>query len=92
MNHMRSLTDFVEAQASYFDQCNQHAQELQKQLASGTANDSETGNGVANEPMTTNAVADEPQTTSETANEQPAINGEDVQESSSAGQDWFSRD
>ncbi|XP_033968154.1 endophilin-B1-like isoform X1 [Pseudochaenichthys georgianus] len=33
-NHMRSLTDFVEAQACYFDQCNQHAQELQKQLAS----------------------------------------------------------
>ncbi|XP_070776841.1 endophilin-B1-like [Enoplosus armatus] len=32
-NHMRSLTDFVEAQACYFDQCNQHAQELQKQLA-----------------------------------------------------------
>ncbi|XP_026195394.1 endophilin-B1-like [Anabas testudineus] len=32
--HMRSLTDFVEAQASYFDQCNQHAQELRKQLAS----------------------------------------------------------
>ena len=29
---MRSLTDFVEAQASYFDQCNQHAQGLQKQL------------------------------------------------------------
>ncbi|XP_058471111.1 endophilin-B1-like isoform X2 [Solea solea] len=33
-NHLRSLTDFVEAQACYFDQCNQHAQELQKQLAS----------------------------------------------------------
>lgn len=32
-NHMRSLTDFVEAQACYFDECNQHAQELQKQLA-----------------------------------------------------------
>uniref|UniRef100_A0A665WU05 BAR domain-containing protein n=1 Tax=Echeneis naucrates TaxID=173247 RepID=A0A665WU05_ECHNA len=32
-NHMRSLTDFVEAQASYFDLCNQHAQELQKRLA-----------------------------------------------------------
>uniref|UniRef100_A0A3Q3NQA4 Endophilin-B1-like n=1 Tax=Labrus bergylta TaxID=56723 RepID=A0A3Q3NQA4_9LABR len=32
-NHMRSLTDFVEVQASYFDQCNQHAQELHKQLA-----------------------------------------------------------
>ncbi|XP_063764273.1 endophilin-B1-like isoform X2 [Eleginops maclovinus] len=33
-NHMRSLTDFVEAQSCYFDQCNQHAHELQKQLAS----------------------------------------------------------
>ncbi|XP_034418573.1 endophilin-B1-like [Cyclopterus lumpus] len=33
-NHMRSLTDFVEGQACYFDQCHQHAQELQKQLAS----------------------------------------------------------
>ncbi|KAF1374649.1 hypothetical protein PFLUV_G00231300 [Perca fluviatilis] len=33
-NHMRSLTDFVEAQACYFDQCNQQAQKLQKQLAS----------------------------------------------------------
>lgn len=32
-NHMRCLTDFVEAQACYFDQCNQHAQELQRQLA-----------------------------------------------------------
>uniref|UniRef100_A0A673CDK4 BAR domain-containing protein n=1 Tax=Sphaeramia orbicularis TaxID=375764 RepID=A0A673CDK4_9TELE len=31
-NHMRSLVDFVEAQACYFAQCNQHAQELQKQL------------------------------------------------------------
>ncbi|KAM7376137.1 hypothetical protein PAMP_005882 [Pampus punctatissimus] len=34
INHMRSLTDFVEAQACYFAECNQHAQELQKQLAS----------------------------------------------------------
>ncbi|XP_053701324.1 endophilin-B1-like [Synchiropus splendidus] len=33
-NHMQSLTDFVEAQASYFAECNQHAQELQKQLLS----------------------------------------------------------
>lgn len=32
-NHMQILSDFVEAQASYFDQCNQHAQELQKHLA-----------------------------------------------------------
>ncbi|XP_069566705.1 endophilin-B1-like [Brachyistius frenatus] len=33
-DHMRSLTDFVDAQACYFAQCNQHAKELQKQLAS----------------------------------------------------------
>ncbi|XP_075873768.1 endophilin-B1-like [Nelusetta ayraudi] len=33
-NHMRSLAEFVDAQACFFDQCNQHAQELQKQLAS----------------------------------------------------------
>lgn len=32
-NHMRSLAEFVDAQACFFDQCNQHAQELQKQLA-----------------------------------------------------------
>lgn len=30
---MRSLIDFVDDQASYFAQCNQHAQELQRQLA-----------------------------------------------------------
>lgn len=32
-DHMRSLAEFVDAQACFFDQCNQHAQELQKQLA-----------------------------------------------------------
>uniref|UniRef100_A0A1A7YSA3 BAR domain-containing protein n=2 Tax=Iconisemion striatum TaxID=60296 RepID=A0A1A7YSA3_9TELE len=32
-NHMRSLADFVDAQSSYFAECNQHAQELQRQLA-----------------------------------------------------------
>uniref|UniRef100_A0A3Q2DCN4 Endophilin-B1-like n=1 Tax=Cyprinodon variegatus TaxID=28743 RepID=A0A3Q2DCN4_CYPVA len=32
-NHMRSLTDFVDGQAAFFAQCNQHAQELQSQLA-----------------------------------------------------------
>uniref|UniRef100_A0A3P8SXQ3 BAR domain-containing protein n=1 Tax=Amphiprion percula TaxID=161767 RepID=A0A3P8SXQ3_AMPPE len=37
-DHMRSLSDFVDAQACYFAQCNQHAQELQKQLASRTIN------------------------------------------------------
>ncbi|XP_068195240.1 endophilin-B1-like isoform X2 [Antennarius striatus] len=34
MNHLRSLGDFVDAQACYYDQCNRHAQELQIQLAS----------------------------------------------------------
>uniref|UniRef100_A0A3Q1FN58 Endophilin-B1-like n=1 Tax=Acanthochromis polyacanthus TaxID=80966 RepID=A0A3Q1FN58_9TELE len=37
-NHMRCLSDFVDAQACYFAQCNQHAQELQKQLDSWTVN------------------------------------------------------
>ncbi|XP_015825107.3 endophilin-B1 [Nothobranchius furzeri] len=32
-NHMRSLADFVDAQSSYFAECNQHAQELQRQLS-----------------------------------------------------------
>ena len=30
---MRSLCDFVEAQASYYAQCDQHAQELQRQMS-----------------------------------------------------------
>ncbi|XP_011488481.1 endophilin-B1 [Oryzias latipes] len=34
ISHMRSLTDFVDAQASYFAECQQHAEELQKHLAS----------------------------------------------------------
>lgn len=34
MNHMQSLNEFVEAQTCYFDECNQLAQELNKQLAS----------------------------------------------------------
>nr|XP_046268910.1 endophilin-B1-like [Scatophagus argus] len=64
-NHMRSLTDFVEAQACYFDQCNQRAQELQKQLASIPAVlcsnnwQSAVGNAV-NQPSTSNHVASEP--------------------------------
>uniref|UniRef100_A0A3P9LE10 BAR domain-containing protein n=1 Tax=Oryzias latipes TaxID=8090 RepID=A0A3P9LE10_ORYLA len=33
ISHMRSLTDFVDAQASYFAECQQHAEELQKHLA-----------------------------------------------------------
>ncbi|XP_018519126.1 endophilin-B1 [Lates calcarifer] len=62
MNHMRSLTDFVEAQACYFDQCNQHAQELQKQLASIPAvlcsNNWQAA--ISNQPSTSNHVANEP--------------------------------
>ncbi|XP_032402497.1 endophilin-B1-like [Xiphophorus hellerii] len=33
INHMRSLTDFVDGQASFFAQGNQHAQELQRQMS-----------------------------------------------------------
>ncbi|XP_006798791.1 endophilin-B1-like isoform X2 [Neolamprologus brichardi] len=70
-NHMRSLTDFVDAQASYFAQCNQHAQELQKQLASIPAvfcsnnwqsaisnpvSQPSTSNHEANEPISANHV------------------------------------
>ncbi|XP_039993028.1 endophilin-B1-like isoform X2 [Xiphias gladius] len=67
-NHMRSLTDFVEAQACYFDQCNHNAQELQKQLASiptvlcsnnwqsAISNQQLTSNHVANEPIGINQV------------------------------------
>ncbi|XP_012731208.2 endophilin-B2 [Fundulus heteroclitus] len=32
-DHMRSLADFVDGQASFFAQCNQHAKDLQTQLA-----------------------------------------------------------
>ncbi|XP_068558477.1 endophilin-B1-like [Cebidichthys violaceus] len=64
-NHMRSLTDFVEGQACYFDQCNQHAQELQKQLASIPAvlcsNNWQSAIGTeVNQPSTSNHVASEP--------------------------------
>ncbi|XP_014190260.1 endophilin-B1 [Haplochromis burtoni] len=70
-NHMRSLTDFVDAQASYYAQCNQHAQELQKQLASIPAvfcsnnwqsaisnpvSQPSTSNHEANEPISANHV------------------------------------
>lgn len=34
LNHMQSLNEFVEAQTCYFDECNQLAQELNKQLES----------------------------------------------------------
>uniref|UniRef100_UPI0037E75901 endophilin-B1-like n=1 Tax=Semicossyphus pulcher TaxID=241346 RepID=UPI0037E75901 len=64
-NHMRSLTDFVEVQACYFDQCNQHAQELQKQLASIPAvlcsnNWQSEISDAGNQPSTSNHVANEP--------------------------------
>ncbi|XP_051813114.1 endophilin-B1-like isoform X2 [Acanthochromis polyacanthus] len=64
-NHMRCLSDFVDAQACYFAQCNQHAQELQKQLASIPAvlcsnNWQSAINNAANEPSTSNHVANEP--------------------------------
>ncbi|XP_059210026.1 endophilin-B1-like [Centropristis striata] len=64
-NHMRSLTDFVEAQACYFDQCNQLAQDLQKQLASIPAvlcsnNWQSAISNEVNHPSTSNHVASEP--------------------------------
>ncbi|XP_070698532.1 endophilin-B1-like [Pempheris klunzingeri] len=64
-NHMRSLTDFVEAQACYYDQCHQHAQELQKQLASIPAvlcsnNWQSAISNEVNQPSTSNHVANEP--------------------------------
>ncbi|XP_074547647.1 endophilin-B1-like [Halichoeres trimaculatus] len=64
-NHMKSLTDFVEVQACYFDQCNQHSQELQKQLASIPAvlcsnNWQSKISHAGNQPSTSNHVANEP--------------------------------
>ncbi|KAG8013210.1 Endophilin-B1 [Nibea albiflora] len=63
-NHMRCLTDFVEAQACYFDQCNQRAQELQKQLASIPAvlcsnNWQSSVSNAVYQPSTSNHVANE---------------------------------
>ncbi|XP_028251378.1 endophilin-B1-like [Parambassis ranga] len=63
--HMQSLVDFVEAQSCYFAQCNQHAQELQKQLASIPAvlcsnNWQSALNNAVNQPSTSNHVANEP--------------------------------
>ncbi|KAM8737429.1 endophilin-B1-like [Acanthopagrus schlegelii] len=61
INHMRTLTDFVEAQACYFDQCHQHAKDLQKQLASIPAVlCSNNWQSAVNEPSTSNHVANEP--------------------------------
>ncbi|XP_076604952.1 endophilin-B1-like [Chaetodon auriga] len=64
-NHMRSLMDFVEAQACYFDQCNQHAQELQRQLASIPAvlcsnNWQSAVSNAVNQPSASNHEANEP--------------------------------
>ncbi|CAN9502465.1 unnamed protein product [Ophioblennius macclurei] len=65
ISHMGSLTDFVDAQASFFAQCNQHAQELHKQLSSIPAvfcsnNWQAAINNTANHPSTSNHVASEP--------------------------------
>ncbi|XP_029973565.1 endophilin-B1-like [Salarias fasciatus] len=64
INHMGSLIDFVDAQASYFAQCSQHAEELHKQLASIPAvfcsnNWQSAINNAANHPPTSNHVASE---------------------------------
>lgn len=65
LHHMGSLTDFVDAQASFFAQCNQHAQELHKQLSSiptvfCSNNWQSAVNNAANPPSTCNPVATEP--------------------------------
>lgn len=65
MNHMGSLTDFVDAQASFFAECHQYAEELHKQLASIPAvfcsnNWQSAINNTANHPSTSNHVASEP--------------------------------
>ncbi|KAM9354403.1 endophilin-B1-like [Pholidichthys leucotaenia] len=64
-SHMRSLTDFVDAHAAYFAQCNQHAQELQKQLSSIPAvfcsnNWQSAITPATNQPSSSNHVANEP--------------------------------
>uniref|UniRef100_A0A3Q0R4P0 BAR domain-containing protein n=1 Tax=Amphilophus citrinellus TaxID=61819 RepID=A0A3Q0R4P0_AMPCI len=64
-NHMRSLTDFVDAQACHFAQCSQHAQALQKQLASIPAvfcsnNWQSAISNPINRPSTSNHEANEP--------------------------------
>uniref|UniRef100_A0A3B5KSL9 SH3-domain GRB2-like endophilin B1b n=2 Tax=Takifugu rubripes TaxID=31033 RepID=A0A3B5KSL9_TAKRU len=64
-HHMQILTDFVEAQASYFDQCNQHTQDLQKHLASIPAvlcsnNWQSAGGSEVSQQSCSNHVANEP--------------------------------
>ncbi|XP_072221336.1 endophilin-B1-like [Leuresthes tenuis] len=65
INHMRSLTDFVDAQASYFAQCNQQAQELGRQISSIPAvfcsnNWQSVASNAVNQPSTSSHVANEP--------------------------------
>ncbi|KAM8917567.1 endophilin-B1-like [Spinachia spinachia] len=69
-NHMRSLMEFVEGQACYFDQCNQHAQELKRQLASIPAVFCSN-----NWQSAIIAKVDQPSTNSHVANEHAAVNG-----------------
>ncbi|XP_041828876.1 endophilin-B1-like [Melanotaenia boesemani] len=64
-NHMQILMDFVDAQASYFAQCNQQSQELRRQLASIPAvfcsnNWQSVGNNAVNQPLISSHVANEP--------------------------------
>ncbi|KAM4634550.1 endophilin-B2-like [Polymixia lowei] len=40
LNHLRCLHDFAEAQATYYAQCHQHMQDIQKELGSATASSS----------------------------------------------------
>ncbi|XP_054894917.1 endophilin-B1-like [Poeciliopsis prolifica] len=62
INHMRSLTDFVEGQASFFAQGNQHAQELQRQMCRIPAVfcSNNWQSAVNNEPPISSHVAGEP--------------------------------
>ncbi|XP_043998571.1 endophilin-B1-like [Gambusia affinis] len=62
INHMRSLTDFVDGQASFFAQGNQHAQELQRQMSRIPAVfcSNNWQSAVNNEPLISSHVADEP--------------------------------
>lgn len=64
-NQMRNLTDFVDAQACHFAQCSQHAQALQKQLASIPAvfcsnNWQSAISNPVNRPSTSNYEVNEP--------------------------------
>ncbi|CAL8290122.1 unnamed protein product [Gadus morhua 'NCC'] len=61
IDQMRSLTDFVDAQAAYYAQCNQHTQDMHKELASIPAllcsnNWQAAANYSTNQPSTSNDV------------------------------------